>query len=155
MTNLIQSICVTKQMEIKDSIPVTDLQGSIVGMLDVTIVPCADRTGRPYKELPKIGYPKQLIGRNVYFDFHIISCRALPPKFKVGNLHVTRAYGYDVLKRVSTKDLHCKYGFYGEKTDTTTGVQPYSSNIMFQHNRIVCYEPATREVIHLNSVLNL
>lgn len=117
--------------------------------MDVAIIPCADRTGRNFRESPNVDYPEELVGRNIYFDFHIISCKALPQKFKV-QYSMIHESNLKSLGSFPMKDLHCKYCFYGEKVDTSTEMHPFNSSIMFDHNRIICYEPASREVLLAN-----
>lgn len=70
-------------MEIQEHIPVTDLRGIKIGVMKIALVPCADKEGHQLQEDHLIDSSDQLVGRNIFFTFHIIGCRNLPPKFRV------------------------------------------------------------------------
>ncbi|XP_046450111.1 kinesin-like protein KIF28P isoform X5 [Daphnia pulex] len=113
-------------VEMQDHVPITDLRGIKIGVMKIALVPCADSLGHQLQEDDLVDSSDQLIGKNLFFKFHIIGCRNLPPKFR---------------------DLHCKYRFYGDKDDSKTKMYPYSSNLQFNHSRILSYEPVTREFV--------
>lgn len=113
-------------VELQEHVPVTDLRGSKIGFMKLALIPCADSQGHELQEEDLINSSGQLIGRNLFFKFNIISCRNLPPKFR---------------------DIHCKYRFYDDKVDSKTEMYPYSTNVKFNHIRILHFEPATREFV--------
>ncbi|EFX76074.1 hypothetical protein DAPPUDRAFT_55475, partial [Daphnia pulex] len=113
-------------VEMQDHVPITDLRGIKIGVMKIALVPCADSLGHQLQEDDLVDSSDQLIGKNLFFKFHIIGCRNLPTKFR---------------------DLHCKYRFYGDKDDSKTKMYPYSSNLQFNHSRILSYEPVTREFV--------
>lgn len=71
------------QMEIQEHVPITDLRGIQIGSMEIALVPVVDAQGHQPMEPNLIASGDHLIGKNVYFDFHIIGCRNLPSKFKV------------------------------------------------------------------------
>lgn len=70
-------------MEIQENVPITDLRGIQVGSMEIALLPCADAEGNQLQDEDTVATPAQLIGKNLYFQFHIIGCRNLPPKFRV------------------------------------------------------------------------
>ena len=70
----------------QEHVPVTDLRGIQVGFMDIALVPCSDSEGHELREQDLIDSPDQLVGRNLYFEFHILGCRNLPPKFRVRSI---------------------------------------------------------------------
>lgn len=71
------------QVELRDHVPVTDLRGIQIGFMKFALIPCADSQGHELQEENLINSSNQLIGRNLFFKFNIISCRNLPPRFRV------------------------------------------------------------------------
>ena len=67
----------------QEQVPITDLRGIQIGFMEIAIIPCADAKGNPLSEDHMVDSIDQLIGRNLYFEFHIINCQNLPPKFRV------------------------------------------------------------------------
>ncbi|XP_057378672.1 kinesin-like protein KIF1A [Daphnia carinata] len=113
-------------VELQEHIPVADLRGSKIGFIKLALIPCADRHGHELQEKDLLSSSDQLIGKNLFFKFNIISCHNLPPKFR---------------------DIHCKYRFYDDKVESKTEMYPYSTNVKFNHSRILRFEPATREFV--------
>ena len=70
-------------MEIEENVPITDLRGIKIGVMKIALLPCADKHGRQLQESDLIDSSDELVGRNLFFTFHIIGCRHLPPQFKV------------------------------------------------------------------------
>ena len=70
-------------MEIKDKLPISDLRGTPIGSMEVSVKPCTDSQGQPLDETELIDSPEQMIGRNIYFEFCIATANSLPPKFRV------------------------------------------------------------------------
>lgn len=67
----------------QDHVPITDLRGIKIGVMKIALVPCADSLGHQLQEDDLVDSSDQLIGKNLFFKFHIIGCRNLPPKFRV------------------------------------------------------------------------
>lgn len=71
-------------VEVRQSdLVICDLRGTPIGSMEVSALPYANEQKLPLPEDVLIENPEELIGRKIFFEFHLDSCRALPPKFRV------------------------------------------------------------------------
>lgn len=72
------------QVELKEQLEVIDYKGSVVGIINVEIVPCAS-DGRELSETDDayVDAPSELVGKDIHFVVKIHGCRGLPARFTV------------------------------------------------------------------------